>query len=473
MPQRLSLLDASFLAQERPNAPLQLGGLYIFGPGLRLADVAATLHRRLDQVPLARSRVLLTALGAGRPAWVDDPDFDLSFHLRHAALPHPGDMPQLWDYVARLIARPLDRDRPLWELYFIEGLEGGRTALFRKVHLAMADQANGDPFGILLDETAAPPDAEAPPQRWEPSRPPSQLGLRLEATRERLERTRHIGLNVRGVAETLVRHPARVARGVVDAVGDVAGVAARLASSAPPSPLNGPLCAHRRFVTVRLDLHEMREVRRAAGSTLNDVVISITADAVGRLLRWRGHDTKDLDLRVMVPVRVHDAGSVGGGPSVVQTLQEGAVGVVAPLPVMQMDPLARLYRVMGEMARVTGSRQAVAADALMRVAGYGPGSLHATAARVASAEQRYNVALSNAPGPQAARYLAGTRLEETYPFIPLAGDSALSVAVSSYTGGVYVGLLGDRDAMTDLELLGDFFGEALNDLVVAAQSLSR
>ena len=470
MPHRLSLLDASFLAQERTHAPMQLGGVGIFAPGLKLADVATALDRRLDEVPLARSRVQLTAVGAGRPVWVDDPDFDLSYHVRHAALPHPGDLPQLWDFVARLIARPLDRSRPLWELYFIEGLEGGRTALFRKVHLAMAGQGGGDPFSVLLDDSPVVSKAPAPGSRWEPSNPPSQLRLTLDAARERLDRVRGIGEGVRVGARTALSDPGSAARSLAEAAGSAASVAVRLVSQAPASPLNARLTPHRRFGTAQLPLDDFRTVRRAVGSTLNDVVVSVTADAVGRLLRWRGHDTKDLDLRVMVPVRVEPSQT---GVNVAQAGEGGAVGVVAPLPVMQMDPVARLYRVMGEMASVVESRQAVGADSLVRIAGYGPAGLHAMAARVASAEARYNVALSNAPGPQSPLYLAGIRLEETYPYIPLAGDAALSVAVNSYAGQIFIGLLGDRDAMSDLDLLAEFFVEALNDLVAAAQHLNR
>ena len=473
MPQRLSLLDASFLAQERAHAPMQLGGVGIFSPGLKLSDVATALDRRLDEVPLARSRVQLTAVGAGRPVWVDDPDFDLSYHVRHAALPHPGDLPQLWEFVARLIARPLDRDRPLWELYFIEGLEGGRTALFRKVHLAMAGGGGGDPFSVLLDDSAVVRDAEPHSSRWEPSTPPSQLRLTLDAARERLERVRRLGEGARSVATEALSNPGGAVKAVADAAGSAASVAVRLVSQAPPSPLNARLTPHRRFTTTQLPLDDFRTVRRAVGCTLNDVVVSVTADAVGRLLRWRGHDTKDLDLRVMVPVRVEDGGAAKSGVNVAQTGEEGAVGVVAPLPVMQMDPVARLYRVMGEMASVIESRQAVGAQSLVRIAGYGPAGLHAMAARVASAEARYNVALSNAPGPQSPLYLSGIRLEETYPYIPLAGDAALSVAINSYAGQIFIGLLGDRDAMSDLDLLSEFFVEALNDLVVAAQQLNR
>ncbi len=210
-------------------------------------------------------------------------------------------------------------------------------------------------------------------------------------------------------------------------------------------------------------------MRRAFGGTINDAVVTVVGDAVGRLLRWRGHETKDLDLRVMVPVRV-EQGGVEPGITGVRAMGDGVVGVLAPLPVMEMDPVARLYRVMGELAGLRESRQAVAANDLVRLAGYAPPNLHAMAARFASAEQRYNVALSNAPGPQTPRFLRGVRLEESYPFIPLAGDAGLSIAVSSYTGGMFFGILGDRDAMPDLEILAGFVKDAVTDLVAAADA---
>ena len=472
MPDRLSIVDASLLNSEHAATPLQMGGVGLFDAGLEYATVAAVLERRLDRIPLARRRVQFAPPGAGRPVWVDDTEFDLSYHLRHAALPAPGDMGQLGQFLSRLIARPLDRNRPLWELYVIEGLERGRVAVFRKIHLAMAGQVVSDPFGVMLDETPEPPDADVPSPRWQPGNQPGQVGLVVDAARERLGRATRIGKGLRRTAGRVVTDPGAL----VDAAGSVAASAAnvvvRLASQAPSSPLNATLSSHRRFAMVRVELEDLRDIRRAVGSTINDIVVAVTADAVGRLLRWRGYDTKDLDLRVMVPLRVHESAEPPEEMNLlgVRTAGSGVIGVLAPLPVMEMDPVARLYRIMGEMSQVTQDRQAMAAKSLVRLAGYAPPNLHAMAARVAWAEQRYNVALSNAPGPQDPRYLAGHRLEESYPFIPLSGTSALSVAVSSYAGSMFIGLLGERDTIPDLELLGEFLPEAVADLVVATQS---
>lgn len=465
---RLSVLDASLLASETPRTPLHTGGLSVFEPGLSFSAVHAALLARLDRMPLARRRVQALPVGAGRPVWIDDTHFDLSYHLRHGALPGPGDQAQLGEYVSRLISRPLDRTRPLWELYVIEGLEGGRVALLRKVHLLMGGGNMPDPFSALLDDEPLPGDLEmetAAATRWEPRQPPNLLQVAAESARDRLGQAADL---TRGARE-LVRAPTRVAGVVTSVAGSALGVVGRLARQAPPSPLNGALTLHRRFVPARADLETLRKVRRAFGCTIHDLVLTITGDAVGRLLRWRGHDTKDLDLQVMVPVRVHGP-QPDGAQSSAQTMGEGVVGVLAPLPVMEIDPVARLFRVMGEMAGLKESRQAVAADALVRLAGYAPPNLHAMAGRLVSAEQRYNLALSNAPGPQNPRYLAGVRMAETYPFIPLAGDCALSVAISSYAGGVFFGLLGDWNGMPDLDILPEFIDGAVADLVAAADA---
>lgn len=459
--QRLSLFDASFLRLDSPTTPMHTGGVVVFEPGLTFGAVSEALRARLHLAPLARKRLREVPLG-GRPAWVDDPEFDLSYHLRHAALPAPGDRDQLGEFLSRLIGRQLDRRRPLWEMYLIEGLEGGRVALFRKVHLAAVSSGAADPLTVLLDDR---PGADDPaPAPWDPAPPAAPSRLAVDAVREHAGTLVELARDAGGLAAA----PRRLLGAARGAAGSMVGMAARAVRLAPDSPLNVRLSPHRRFATARVDLEGLREVRRAFGGTINDAVVAVVGDAVGRLLRGRGHDTTDLDLRVMVPVRVaRDDGEVGDLAEEL-TLGTGVVGVLAPLPVMEMDPVARLYRVMGELAGLGESRQAVAADDLVRLAGFAPPNLHAMAARLASAEQRYNVALSNAPGPQSPRFLRGVRLEETYPSIPLAGDAALSIAVTSYQGEMFVGLLGDRDALGDLPDLAAALTAAADDLHAAA-----
>lgn len=462
---RLSVLDSSFLSLETPNHHMHVGGLSIFEPGLDYADVTGVLTHRIEQIPKARKRVQQHSPVAGRPIWVDDPEFDLSYHVRHAALPAPGDRHQLGEFLSRLMSRKLDPDRPLWEIYVIDGLDGDRVGMFFKVHLAMANGKDGDPFGVLLDDARVPAVATLPQGGWHPSRPPPTSVLLSDAVTERGRRSARLAL---AAVESL--DPRVGARRAVKVAESAVGLLGRVVRGAPASPMNMRLGPHRRFAMARCELNDLRQIRDTFGGSINDIVVAVVADAVGKLLRWRGHETKDLDLNVMVPVQVDAGSDTDGGVGEARTVGQGVVGVLAPLPVMQMDPVARLYRIRGEMAGLKESRQAVAADQLVRLAGYAPPSMHARAARVVSGEQRYNVALSNAPGPQQPRFLAGTLLEESYPFIPLTGESTLAVAVSSYAGRLYFGLLGDRDALFDIERLGEFITESVDELKKIAEA---
>jgi diacylglycerol O-acyltransferase len=472
MPNRLSLFDASFLTLETETTPLHVGGVAIMSSRLAWEEMLSVLQARLPMMPVARQRLQHVAFRAGLPVWVDDADFDLSYHVRHAALPPPGDRGQLCEFVARIIARPLDRNRPLWELYLVDGFEGGRSVLFRKVHLAMSGQDPADPFAVMLDETPDSPlyaGQKVVEHTWQPDPAPSAAALLGQAAKERAAQAAKVG---RGLGH-VVRRPGRLVEDAAAAAGSAVGLAARLAGSATASPLNRPLTPHRRFELASADLEDLRIVRRAFGGSINDVVVTVVADAVGRLLRARGHDTTDLDLRLMIPVSVDDGVQGDEIAMIGSAVREGVVAVLTPLPVMEIDPVARLYRVMGELAGLKESRQAVAADQLVRLAGYGPASLHARAARLASAEHRYHVALSNAPGPQTPRWCRGVRLEESYSFIPLAGNSTLSFAVCSYDGAMFFGLLGDRDAVSDIELLSFLVEDAVADLVKAAGTTGR
>ena len=463
---RLSVLDSSFLDLENDRHHMHVGGLGIFSPGLRYADVVRVLRDRIRQIPSARRRVREVPAVAGRPVWVDDPDFDLSYHVRHAALPEPGDRGQLGEFLSRLMSRKLDRSRPLWEIYVIDGIDGDRVGMFRKVHLSMANGQDGDPFGVLLDDVqeGLEPDVGRFVPAWHPEREPAMGALLRDAMGARATRSREAALVAAEVVD-----PRVAVRRAAEAVGASVDLLGRVVRSAPQSPLNRRLGPHRRFATVRCELEDLRTIRRAFGGNINDSVVAVVGDAVGRLLRWRGHATEDLDLRVMVPVRVDAPRPNPGGVGDATTVGDGVVGVLAPLPVMEMDPVARLYRIMGEMAGMKESRQAVAADQLVRLAGYAPPMLHARAARVVSGAERYHIALSNAPGPQEPRYLAGHLMEESYPFIPLSGECALSVAVSSYAGWMHVGLLGDRDTLFDIERLSTFVEESVTELRTAAE----
>ena len=468
---RLSVLDASMLQLETPATPLQTGGIGIFEPGLEFGAVQSVLAARLTSLPRARQRVQAAPFG-GSPVWVDDEQFDLTYHLRHVALPPPGDLAQLCGYLSRLIERPLDRNRPLWEMYVVAGLGGDRTALFWKTHLAMAGDDSGDPFSVVLDEKPTTPDT-ARLSQWKARPAPTAV----ELGRDTLKSLQAEGLSLVRDTTRVATDPSKLLDLAGGVIGSTAGLLVRVLRSTPDSPLNVTLSPHRRLAFASAELEDLRRIRRRFGGSINDIVVSVCADAVGRLLRWRGWDTGTLDLRVMVPVRIYGPGAPSESPSDDADMGarsagqgsfgRGAVGVLAPFPVMAMDPVARLYRIMGELAGVKESRQAVAAENLVRLAGYAPPMLHAAAARVVSGADRYNLALSNAPGPQTPRFLGNVQLETTYPYVPLAGSAALSIAVSSYDGRLGFGLLGDRQAMSDIEQLSKFVTEAQEDLLAA------
>jgi diacylglycerol O-acyltransferase / wax synthase len=344
MAERLSLVDASFLTRETPRTPLHAGGVAVFEPGLTFAGVMDVLRRRLAAVPLARKRVREVAFGAGRPVWVDDDHFDLSYHLRHAQLPPPGGQSALEEFCARLVARPLDRSRPLWELYVIGGLEGDRTALFRKVHLAISGGENDDPFGVLLDDRADLPDpGPAMPDRWEPEAGPGTASLAVSAVRDRLQQAAGAG---RAVVATAA-DPRRLAGSATAAASSAVGLLGRVIGGAPPSPLNRRLTPPRLYGLARADLDDFRRIRRIFGGSINDIVVAAVADAVGQMLRGHGYDTKDLDLRAMVPVRVHgeELDAESGPLGQPRMVDEGVVAVLCPLPVMEIDAVAGQYRV--------------------------------------------------------------------------------------------------------------------------------
>lgn len=468
MSERLTALDATFLHFERPWTPLHVAGLYIFEgepevpgrPGL--AGIFRMVEERLPLVPRYRQRVVDVPLGLGQPVWVDDPEFDLAYHLRRAALPAPGGMRELLDYVARVHARPLDRRRPLWEMYVIEGLRGGRMALYTKVHHAMIDGIAGiDLATILLD--LDPYGKPAPPRhRQRPQPLPRATQLAAEAVREQ------VGAVVRGLSE-VVRDPRRVASRAVSELTHVAG-ATRLLSllrPAPRGPLNVPVGPHRRIALVAVSLARVKAVKNSLGGTVNDVVLAMVGEAIDEFLTHRGITHEEEVYRVLVPVSVRD-------PSRRMQLGNRVAGMFCDLPVGPMPARRRLAEVTRQMADLKSSRQALAADRLLALSGWAPATLHALAGRLQLSNQRFvNLVVSNVPGPQFPLYAGGCRLLETYPLLPLAANVAVVVCVSSYCGSLYFGLVGDWDAVPDLEVLARGVRHGLDRLEMAAHQATR
>jgi len=444
VPDRLTSLDATFLNFERPTAPLHVAGLYIFEgtpelegrPGL--AGIFKAIEERLAEVPRYRQRLAGVPLGLGHPLWIEDPDFDLSYHLRRAALPSPGGRKELLEYVARLHARPLDRTRPLWEVYVIEGLADGRMALYSKVHHAMVDGISGiDLVTILFDFEAK-------------GRTPRRKGRRLpEAPPSRAELLAGTALDFAGDIVSTVRKTVTDPRALlVNAAGAVAmRTLAQLFRPAPEGPLNVPVGAHRRIELAAISLDRAKAIKDRWSGTVNDVVLTAVAEAVHHFLKQRGAARPGLVYRVMVPVSVRD-------PSQRMTLGNRVTAIFADLPVGPMTPRQRFLSVHREMAGLKESHQALAADRLIAITSWAPATLHVLAGRLSLSGQRFiNLVVSNVPGVQAPLYVGGARLLEAYPLLPLAGNLALVICVSSYNGSLYWGLIGDRDGLPDLEKL--------------------
>ena len=467
--ERLSSLDQAFLEMESPTRHMHVGGLFIFDPPAegrhfsfsRFLELVAS---RLQHIPQYRQKVMQPGFALAGATWVDDQDFDLSFHVRHAALPAPGTTAQLTEYATRILSRQLDRDKPLWELYVIEGLEQGRVALLGKTHHAMIDGLSGiDIATVMLDLAPDASDALPEPAPWRPRPAPSELTLAARAARD-------LATSPAQAAESfgrLARTPKVAARKVLDVGRGVSRVTrANLLRPAPRSPLNEPPGRHRRFAIQRVPLEDVKAVKDAFHTTVNDVVLALVADATGRYLRSRGHRTDGMWLRAMVPVSTRQA-------SEAHALGNRVVAVFVDLPMFEMDPIQRLRVCHEAMSDVKSSHAAVGAGFLLGLGEFAPPTLHAMAARVAVNARLFNFLVTNVPGPQLPIYCLGSRLLGAFPFTPLAANHSYSVGVTSMDGWVNVGITADYDALTDIDEVPSMLLDALAELVASAAAVSE
>ncbi len=458
MSERLRAEDLALLAAESASAPMHNATLEIFLPspeGFDYDRLLALVADRIAFVPRYRQRVRTVPARLGNPVWVDDEDFDLTFHVRRSALPRPGSMEQLRELVARIVSRQLDRNRPLWELYLIEGLDGGRFALLAKSHQVLVDGVAIDLGQVILD--VDPRQRGTGHDDWRPAHEPSQAALVKQAVTESLRDPR--------LAVEVARTNARTALGAAAHVGGTVLRAAESVSNrhpVPDSPVNVPLSEQRRFMTVRTELEDYRKVRRLHGGTVNDVVLATVTGALRTWLMTRAESVHgSRTLRALVPMSVIDSDLE---PT---SLGSQVAGHLLSLPVGESSPVVRLHQVSYALKAHKETERAVAADRIAGVAGFAPTTFHALGARVAAAQERraFHVVVTNVPGPQFPLYAAGAQMLESYPVQPLLARRALAIGVTSYDGGVYFGLTGDRDAIPDLEVLGQCVTEALEELV--------
>ena len=458
-PDRLTGLDSSFLHLEHDAAHMHVAGCAVFdGQAPDYEELVAQIVSRLHLVPRYRQRLAFVPFAQGRPVWVDDPHFNVAFHVRHTALPSPGGEDQLKRLCGRIFSQALDRSRPLWEIWLVEGLSDDRFALLSKTHHALVDGISGVDIATVLFDTSPDPLPVAPPEHtWVPRPLPTGAQLLADALLERATVPAEI---VRGVRATL-RGPRQVASRVGEALGGVGAMARLGLQSAPDSALNVRIGPHRRFTWVRGDLQQFKAVKNALGGTVNDVVLAAVAGALGRYLRVHGEATDDTVLRAMVPVSVR------------ADVERGALGnrvaaMWAPLPIGLTDPVQRLLTISRDMDGIKESSQAVGAQVLTELTGFAPPTIMAQAARLQARQRMFNLVVTNVPGPQIPLYMLGREMDGMFPMVPLAANQALGIAIMSYNGQLNFGLNADYDALPDLEVLADDLRAAIDELVDAA-----
>jgi diacylglycerol O-acyltransferase len=456
---RLTAVDASFLAQEGPASHMHVGAVMLFdGPPPAYDDLADHVRTRLHLVPRFRQKLAFPPLETGRPLWVDDPSFNLEYHVRHTALPAPGSEEQLRALAARVHSQALDRTKPLWELWLVQGLDGGRFALLSKTHHALVDGVSGvDLATVLFDLQPTPTEIEHSDTPWRPRRTPSGIDMAARGVRAL------VGLPFDAAARAVgaAAHPGDALAGTREALEGIGEVVWAGLNPAPETPLNVEIGPHRRFVWVRHELSDFKRVKKAFGGTVNDVVLAVVSGALQRWLRSRGVRTEGLELRALVPVSIRARDEH-------HRLGNRLAAMRAPLPVYVEDPVARLRVVRQAMDGLKESKQAVGAEALAGMQALAPPTVLAQASRLNFSTRLFNLLVTNVPGPQLPLYVLGRRLRDLFPVAFLPKRHALAVAVMSYDGGMDFGLLGDYDAMPDIERLAGMLDESLAELLEAA-----
>jgi WS/DGAT/MGAT family acyltransferase len=460
---RLSAIDASFLHQEKDASHMHVGALVIFeGPAPSHDEFAAHIESRLHLVPRYRQKLAIPRFEMGRPFWVDDPSFNLDYHVRHTALPKPGSDDQLRQLAGRIFSQRLDRSKPLWEVWLIQGFEGSNFAVISKTHHALVDGVSGvDIATVLFDLQPVPPEV-VKQDEWVPSPAPSDVDLVAEGIKG-LVRT---PIALAGRAIDAVGRPGRSleqAREAAEGLGEVvwAGL-----NPAPDVPLNVPIGPHRRVRWVQSRLSDFKEIKNALGGTVNDAVLAVVAGALGRWLRTRGVRTEGLELRALVPVSIRAQDERGA-------LGNRIAAMRGPLPVYVKDPVERLRQVQEGMGNLKQSKQALGAEVIAGLTDFAPPTLLAQASRLNFSTRLFNLIVTNVPGPQFPLYLLGREMLEIVPIAFLPENHALAIAIMSYNGKVDFGLLGDYDAMPDLEEFGGMLEYSLAELLKEARKRTK
>jgi WS/DGAT/MGAT family acyltransferase len=457
---RLSALDATFLEIESPNVHMHVGSVHVFdGAPLRTVDGGLDIERiRATSEPAlrrnARFRQRLERIPFfAHPVWVDDPSFKLDYHVRHTSLPEPGDTRQLKRLAGRIFSQKLDPHRPLWELWFVEGLEDGRFAVITKIHHCMIDGVSG--VDLLAGFMQAAPDGgeEAAPPRWLPRPPPGPTKLFAE------ELAHRASLPVKAVRAGLgaLGAPLEAMDSARSAVGAVAEALSVGLGSASPTPLNDDIGPYRRFDWTRFDLGAVKEVKGRLGGTVNDVVLAVVSGAMRRFLQRRGVDVDALDFRAMLPVNLRREEQSG-------KLGNRVTSLIARLPVDEKDPARRLARVIETTRGLKRSSTVEGGELLEELSDWTTTALFATVSKLAVRARSYNMVVTNVPGPQFPVHMFGAKMLEIYPLVPLFTNQALGIALFSYDGSLFWGFNADWDAVPDLHDLVEMVQQELETL---------
>jgi diacylglycerol O-acyltransferase / wax synthase len=458
---RLSAVDASFLHNEGAASHMHVGGVTIFeGPPPAIRDFLDHIRSRLHLVPRYRQKLVTPPLETGRPMWGDDPNFNIEYHVRQTALPEPGDEEQLLRLAARIFSQRLDRSKPLWETWMVEGLEDNRFALISKTHHALIDGiAAVDLLTVLFDLKPVPQAVEADGDEWQPEPEPSGVGLVAAGVRGLIGASAEVATSALRAA-TRPEAALGKAREAAEGLGEIvwAGL-----NPAPATPLNVEIGPHRRVAVVRHDLEDFKRIKDALGGTVNDVVLTVVSGALREWLHSRGVRTEGVELRGLVPVSIRGQDERG-------QLGNRIAAMRGPLPVYIRDPVARLRFVKQEMDGLKESKQAVGAEVMAGVQNFAPPTILAQASRLNFSTRLFNLIVTNVPGPQFPLYVLGRELQDLFPSAFLPENHALAIAIMSYNGRLNFGLLGDYDALPDIDVIVEGIDNAVEELRAAARS---
>ncbi|HEX9258647.1 MAG TPA: wax ester/triacylglycerol synthase family O-acyltransferase [Acidimicrobiales bacterium] len=466
--ERMNPLDATFLHVEDGVTHLQIASCAVFeGPQPPYEQLVEMFAAKLPLVPRYRQRVRFVPFDLGRPVWIDDPDFNLEYHMRRTAVPAPGGEKELCALMARVMSKELDRERPLWETWIVEGLSGGRWAMLSLVHHCMVDGVSGtDMMGVVLDHTREPAVDPALPLKdpWVPEPAPTDLQLVTDALAQRFRSPYEMWRSARSALRT----PRRAMSKLGEVGLGVMAMGGNIIHPTPPTSLDGGIGPARRWAVARATIDDIRVVRKELGGTLNDVVLAAVTNGFRELILHRGEDPEAVVLRSLIPVSVR-------APSARGAYDNRVSSIYLELPTHVAEPVARLSAVRARMDALKASHETEAGEAIVALATYGSGAIQGPMMRTASRllhrfpQRSVNTVVTNVPGPPQPLYAAGREMLEYLPFVPLSHGVRLGVAVLSYNGRMFFGVTGDFDTAPDVGVLAKGIERGMRDLVKAAR----